>query len=119
MKLNHINLVVSNVAKATDFFETYFNFKCTEIKGDNIITVLKGVDDFTLVIMTNKGGEIMYPEAFHIGFMLNDTNAVTATYEKLKNGGIDVGQEPRKIRDSFGFYFNFDTVMIEVGHYIV
>src|SRR5437762_4504377 len=104
MKLNHINLVVPNVADAINFFETYFNFKCTDIKGDNIVAILKGVDDdFTLVIMTNKDGNIIYPDAFHIGFMLDNTIAVTETYEKLKNGGVDVGQEPRKIRDSFGF----------------
>jgi predicted enzyme related to lactoylglutathione lyase len=117
MRLNHINLVVSNVADAINFFETYFNFKCNDIKGDYIVAVLKNTDDFTLVIMTNKEGKAIYPDAFHVGFMLDDTNAVTETYEKLKSGGIAVGQEPRKIRDSFGFYFNFDTVMIEVGHY--
>jgi predicted enzyme related to lactoylglutathione lyase len=119
MKLNHINLVVSNVANAIFFFETYFNFKCTDIKGDNIVAVLKGTDDFTLVIMTNKDGQVNYPDAFHIGFMLADADAVTKTYEKLKNGGVAVGQEPKKIRDSFGFYFNYDNIMIEVGHYII
>ena len=119
MKLNHINLVVSNVADAINMFVTYFNFKCTDIKGDNIVAVLKGADDFTLVMMTNKDGQANYPGAFHIGFMLADTNAVTETYEKLKHDGVEVGQEPRKIRDSFGFYFSFDNVMIEVGHYIV
>ena len=119
MRLNHINLVVSNVADAIIFFETYFNFKCTDIKGDNIVAVLKGADDFTLVIMTNKEGKAIYPDAFHIGFMLNNANAVTETYEKLKNGGVVVGQEPRKIRDSFGFYFTYDDIMIEVGHYII
>jgi catechol 2,3-dioxygenase-like lactoylglutathione lyase family enzyme len=118
MKLNHINLVVSNVADATNLFETYFNFKCTDIKGDNIVAILKGADDFTLVIMTNKDGKMIYPDAFHIGFMLDNTNTVTETYEKLKNGGVAVGLEPRKIRDSFGFYFTFDNIMIEVGHYI-
>lgn len=118
MKLNHINLIVSNVAKAIIFFETYFNFKCTGIKGDNIIAILKGADDFTLVIMTNKEGKAIYPEAFHIGFMLNNQKDVTKAYEKLKSGGISVGQDPSKIRDSFGFYFTHDSIMIEVGHYI-
>ena len=118
MKLNHINLVVLNVAEAINIFETYFNFKCTSIIGDNIVAVLKGTDDFTLVLMTNKDGQTIYPHAFHIGFMLGSTNAVTETYEKLKNGGVIVGQAPRKIRDSFGFYFTFDNIMIEVGYYI-
>ena len=118
MKLNHINLVVADVAETIRLFETYFNFKCTGIKGENSIAVLKGADDFTLVIMANKDGEAIYPKAFHIGFMLNDPDSVTQIYQQLKNDGIAIGQEPKKIRDSFGFYFNFDSIMIEIGHYI-
>lgn len=118
MKLNHINLVVSNVADSIKLFETYFNFKCTGIKGDNIIAVLKGADGFTLVIMASKKEQEIYPDAFHIGFMLDSQEAVTKTYTALKNDGIDIGQEPGKIRDSFGFYFNYGNIMIEVGHYL-
>jgi len=115
MKLNHINLVVSNVREAIIFFEAYFNFKCADIKGDNVVAILKGEGGFTLVMMADKEGEAIYPGAFHIGFMFDNTNDVTDAYEKLKNGGITVGEEPRKIRDSFGFYFSFQNIMIEVG----
>jgi catechol 2,3-dioxygenase-like lactoylglutathione lyase family enzyme len=118
MKLNHINLVVPDVEDATNLFVTYFNFKCIEIKGDNMLAILKGAGGFTLVIMANKNGKAVYPDAFHVGFMLENTGAVTETYEKLKQGGVNVGEEPRKIRDSFGFYFTFANLMIEVGHYI-
>jgi catechol 2,3-dioxygenase-like lactoylglutathione lyase family enzyme len=96
MKLNHINLVVSNVAEACSLFTTYFNFTCTEIKGDHIIAVLNGDDDFTLVIMSDKSGNVSYPDAFHIGFMMDDTDSVLKTYEKLKNGGIAVGKDQEK-----------------------
>lgn len=117
MKLNHINLVVSNVKEATRFFEQNFDFTSTDVKGDYIVSILKGTDDFTLVVMAPKEGAAIYPDAFHVGFMLQDEAEVNAQYEKLKRNGIEVGQEPRKIRDSFGFYFNFDTLMIEVGYY--
>ncbi|HUZ58190.1 MAG TPA: VOC family protein [Hanamia sp.] len=117
MELNHLNLVVSNVAEAIHFFETYFNFKCTEIKGEDIIAILNGSNDFTLVIAKSKEGNPFYPGSFHIGFLLESEEEVTETYQKLKSGGIIVGHEPKKIRDSFGFYFNFENIMIEVGHY--
>ena len=117
MKLNHLNLVVSDVQKFIDLFTDYFEFKCTETKGDNIIVVLKNEDDFSLVIMSSKE-KIQYPSAFHIGFMQENIEAVNQFYENLKTSGIDVGHEPRKIRDSYGFYFTFDNIMIEVGHYI-
>ena len=118
MKLNHINLVVTNVTTAIQFFEKYFDFKCTETKGDNIVAVLKGIDDFTLVIMKSKDGEPQYPHAFHIGFMQDSMQQVSDIHTKLKNDGFDVGPEPKNIRDSFGFYFTFEGVMIEVGSYL-
>ncbi|MEI9956542.1 MAG: VOC family protein [Ferruginibacter sp.] len=118
MKLNHINLIVSNVAEAVEFFKSYFNFTCTEIKGDNIIAVLSGTDGFTLVLMKSKEAPIHYPVNFHIGFLLDSEANVIATHSKLKAGGINLTSEPKKIRDSFGFYFSFDEVMIEVGCYL-
>lgn len=116
MKLNHINLVVNDVPKATHLFETYFDFRCTERKGDFIV-VLKGKDDFTLVIMADKGGNAVYPQAFHVGFMQENESDVIEVYEALKKGNLITDQEPKKIRDSFGFYFTFDNLMIEVGYY--
>lgn len=115
MTLNHLNLVVTDVAATRHLFETYFHFSCTVVKGDNAIAILKGSNNFTLVIMKGKENVITYPQAFHIGFMLPDKNAVIETYQKLKAGGMPVGEEPRNIRDSFGFYFTFDGVMIEVA----
>ena len=117
MPLNHINLVVSDVAAATKLFENYFNFMCTDVKGSNIVVVLKDTNDFTLVLMADKNGKAVYPDAFHVGFMQESTDVVIEIYKRLKKGGIAVGKEPGKIRDSFGFYFTFDTLMIEVGHY--
>ena len=116
MKFNHINLVVADVESAIKLFENHFGFKCEAIKGDNTIAILKGADGFILVIMKSKNSEVIYPDAFHIGFMLNSEEEVIKCYEGLKNGNVAVGKGPGKIRDTFGFYFNFDSLMIEVGY---
>ncbi len=118
MKLNHINLVVINVLTAIDLFGKYFGFTCIETKGNNAVAVLKGADDFTLVLMSAKDNELVYPQAFHIGFMRETIEEVNEIHSKLKNAGFEVGPEPKKIRDSFGFYFTFENIMIEVGHYL-
>lgn len=118
MHLNHLNLVVSNVADTQTLFQTYFNFKCTEVKGDHVLAVLKDDRDFTLVIMADKHDRASYPGAFHIGFMLDSETSVQKIYDQLKEGGYGVQQEPKKIRDSFGFYFQFDQIMLEVGYYL-
>ncbi len=118
MKLNHINLTVSDVARAVQFFESYFGFKCINIKGDTLLAVLTGIDGFELVLMSskmNREGQSAYPDAFHIGFKVDNAENVYEIYKKLKDGGIDLEREPRKIRDNFGFYFHFDNIMIEIG----
>jgi predicted enzyme related to lactoylglutathione lyase len=120
MTINHLNLPVSNVAEAITFFQSYFDFTCIQTKGDNMIAVLKNAADFTLVLMSskmNRNDNNTYPDAFHIGFMLDNIEQVNETYLKLKNGGIQLDREPQKIRDSFGFYFYLDNLFIEVGHY--
>jgi catechol 2,3-dioxygenase-like lactoylglutathione lyase family enzyme len=118
MKLNHLNLTVTNVNEAIHFFETYFDFTCVATKGDNMVAVLNGVDGFELVLMNasmNKKDNNSYPDAFHIGFMLKTEEQVIAAYNRLKEGGITLERAPQKIRDNFGFYFHFDTLMIEIG----
>lgn len=116
MKLNHINLVVSDVESAIALFETHFQFSCQDIKGDNAIAILKGTDNFSLVLMAAKADEMQYPRAFHIGFMLSGEEEVNRCFESLKSSGIPLEKSPAKIRDTFGFYFHFDNVMIEVGY---
>jgi catechol 2,3-dioxygenase-like lactoylglutathione lyase family enzyme len=108
MKLNHINLPVEDVATTSRFFEQYFDFTCTETKGDNVLAVLKGEDDFTLVLMSkafNRNAEISYPEAFHIGFLVNSNEQVDKIYQRLIAGGVTLDKSPGQIRGQYGFYF--------------
>lgn len=120
MKLNHLNLTVANVAETSAFFEKYFDFTCVDTKGNNALAVLDGQDGFILTLMSdtfNKNGMVNYPEAFHFGFILDSEEAVTAIYNQLKTEGINLKHKPGKIRNSFGFYFHFGNLMIEVGYY--
>lgn len=109
MKLNHINLPVSDVAASTNFFEQYFGFKCITVKGDNKLSILQGADCFTLVLMAdsfNRKGNTTYPDAFHIGFLLDTPAQVTEVYDRLVKGGIPLDQAPGSLRGGYGFYFN-------------
>lgn len=118
MTINHLNLVVKDVQKTAIFFETYFDFQCTIVKGDNIIAVLQNADNFTLVIMSSKTGDTDYPKDFHIGFMLDSPDKVDNLHKKLINGNYKIDQFPKKIRNSYAFYFHYDNLFIEIGHYI-
>lgn len=118
MTLNHINLTVQDVPAARTFFETYFAFKCEDSKPNDSLSVLIGTNGFVLVLMNqrlNEKGNHTYPDAFHIGFFFNNEAEVIALFDQLKSGGIPLKQQPQKIRRTFGFYFHFQGVMIEIG----
>jgi catechol 2,3-dioxygenase-like lactoylglutathione lyase family enzyme len=120
MKLNHLNLTVSDVDSTSTFFETYFGFSSAGTQGSNMLAVLYGKGGFILTLMSdafNKNGPTAYPEAFHFGFILESAEEVTRLYQQLKAGGVTIGREPTNIRDSFGFYFHFDKLFIEIGYY--
>jgi catechol 2,3-dioxygenase-like lactoylglutathione lyase family enzyme len=117
MKLNHINLTVQDVPMASTFFQTYFEFKPADSKPNDSLSVLTGTDGFILVLMherLNQNGSTTYPDAFHIGFYLDHEEAVLAKFQELKTGGINLPQEPQRIRKTFGFYFNLQNIMIEI-----
>jgi catechol 2,3-dioxygenase-like lactoylglutathione lyase family enzyme len=121
MKLNHINLPIDDVDTTRQFFEQFFNFKCLEIKGDNALAILKGEDDFILVLMSkafNKNAEISYPDAFHIGFLVKSDAQVDAAYQRLIAGNAVPEKPPGKIRGQYGFYFRAPgNLLIEVTSY--
>lgn len=117
MQLNHLNLSVKDVSSTRGLFETYFDFRCADTKPNDTLSVLTGADGFLLVLMherLNEKGNTVYPDAFHIGFYLDNEEEVSAMYVRLQNGGIKLDQAPQAIRKNFGFYFVYDTFMIEI-----
>jgi lactoylglutathione lyase len=117
MRLNHINLTVSDVPASRDFFANYFGFKCVAERGRDALAVM--VDDSRFVLTLNnfdKSAEVAYPGAFHVGFMQESREAVDAIFERLKAGGLDP-QPPREFHGAWTFYFTAPGgFTVEVGH---
>ena len=114
IQLNHLSLSVPNVAETRAIFERYFGFTCETVKGDNIIAVLKGAGDYTVVLTTQKEPEA-YPKDFHFGFILKTITEVDEMHQRLKEGGQQL-DNPKKIRDSYGFYFRIPgDILTEVS----
>jgi len=119
MSLNHINLVVKDVDNAVNLFTDYFGFSVT-VNRNSKMAVLDNDKQFALVIwgqVLNKREDIPeYPENFHIGFYQEDQEAVWIIYRKLQEQeGLRFEAEPKNIRNTFGFYFYFENLMIEVS----
>lgn len=86
MKLNHINLTVTDIPAATRFFETYFGLR---IQADNqVLTVLS--DDDNLIFTLTKASQVHYPNSFHIGFVQEHAEQVNTIYQQLKDDGFEM-----------------------------
>ncbi len=119
MNLNHINLVVKEVDQAVHLFTHVLGFSLI-VNRSSKMAILENDHNFALVIwgqVLNKKEEVPeYPENFHIGFYQPDEEAVWELYMKLKEEeSLKLEAEPRKIRNTFGFYFYFEQLMIEIS----
>jgi lactoylglutathione lyase len=115
MKLNHLNLTVTDVAETRKLFETYFGFTGLKEVGNEKFALLFGEDGFVLNLM--RGAQVSYPETFHIGFMQESEERVNEINQRLKDDGFDV-EPPKSFHGAWTFYFRASGggFLIEVLH---
>ena len=88
MKLNHLDLQVSNVDAAREFFERFFGLRC-KYQRQTQIAIFEHEDGFEFAIsnLFNSPPPV-YPPDFHLGFALERPSDVRDVYERLKASGI-------------------------------
>ena len=101
MKLNHLNLTVTNPLETQDFLATYFGLKPMG-KGTAKMAFLS--DDNGMVLSMFKGVDVNYPDTFHIGFIQETEESVNRINGRLKADGFDV-PPPSKQHGAWTFYF--------------
>lgn len=99
MKLNHLNLAVTDVQAASAFLQKYFGLK--DLGTDNKMGFLQ--DDNGSVLSLMKAGDPVYPAGFHIGFIQESRSKVDEMNARLKNDGYDVPLP----KDAHGWTFYF------------
>lgn len=102
MKLNHLNLTVTDVRAASAFLEKYFGLR--PMGGNAGMGFMTDDDDawgFVLTLM--KAGKVEYPANFHVGFFVDSRETVEAVNRRLKEDGFDV-PAPEDTGHSYGFY---------------
>jgi catechol 2,3-dioxygenase-like lactoylglutathione lyase family enzyme len=98
MKLNHINLTVTDVPAAEKFLETYFGLQSQG--GNEKFAAL--FDDDGLVVTLMKAGQVKYPGTFHIGFAQESEARVNEINQRLQDDGFDV--KPPQQSHAWTFY---------------
>jgi lactoylglutathione lyase len=86
MKLNHINLTVTDVEAAAGFLASYFALK--NEGGNKGMALLR--DDNGMVITLMKAKSADYPQTFHIGFIQESEAQVDDLNRRMKADGLDV-----------------------------
>ena len=114
MKLNHINLGVSDVAQAVDIFGRFFGLVPAGegMPVNEHMAFLK--DDAGSLISVFRVKEPQYPKVFHIGFLQDTPEQVRDIYTTLTWAGFDIAP-PSENHGRLTFYFNSPFgVVIEV-----
>ena len=105
MKLNHLNLTVTDVPESRQFLEKYFGLRA--MGGNNNISLLSDDNGMVLTLTSMKVGretEVKYPATFHIGFAQASAEQVNEINQRLKDDGFDV-PAPSRQHGSWTFYF--------------
>jgi len=104
MKLNHINLGVTDVPGTVALLETYFGLR--RVEGMPQTPGMSFVhDDNAALISLFKVNDANYPKIFHIGFLQDSKAKVDEIHEKLRLGGFEPG-EPKEEFGRYVYYVN-------------
>jgi len=88
MRLRHIDLQVSAVDAAREFFETCFGLQCTCQRQKQIAFFADETGfEFTISNLFDSPSP-KYPVDFHMGFILDHTNQVREVYDRLHKAGV-------------------------------
>ena len=102
LKLNHVNLTVTDVLAAAGFLEKYFGL---EYGGGNAGMSFMSDDDGLVLTLMKAGRNVSaaFPESFHIGFFIESEATVDDVYAQLRADGFDVAA-PERNNHAYGFY---------------
>jgi lactoylglutathione lyase len=107
MKVNHLNLTVTDPVETQQFLVKYFGLK-PRGKGNQSIALLSDDNGMVLSLMNMKmdrRSEVKYPATFHIGFIQDSEEQVNEINRRLKADGFDV-PPPSRQHGSWTFYFD-------------
>jgi lactoylglutathione lyase len=106
MKLNHLNLTVTDASETRKFLEKYFGLRSMEgMEEKKTFAMLRDDNGLVLtLIRASRETEVEYPTTFHIGFIQESEARVNEINQRLKEDGYEV-PPPARLHGSWTFYF--------------
>jgi lactoylglutathione lyase len=107
MKLNHLNLTVTDASETAQFLEKYFGLRSMDGAEHKKTFALLFDDDGLVLTLIGAGRatEVKYPATFHTGFGQESEERVNEINQRLKDDGYDV-PPPARLHGSWTFYFS-------------
>lgn len=117
MHLNHLDLPVDDIETAATFFCEIFAF--TVAKRMNGLLILEGELGFALVLsQTITGNKTAYPEQFHIGFNVGQSDEVDRVYQQVLGWGAEIVRPVSQLGHAYTFQcLAPGDVLVEVGYH--
>lgn len=99
MKLNHLNLTVTDVLETYRFLEKYFGLKQYGALAPNKAMGFMSDDNgLVLALFRGKDDKVSYPPGFHIGFVQESEERVNEINARLQEDGFKV-PKPARMHD--------------------
>jgi catechol-2,3-dioxygenase len=114
MRLNHIDLPVTDLAAAAHYFEAGFGF-VRQPSAHASMAILRNEEGFVLVLQQDSAAH--YPSTFHLGFLQPSDESVHAVYRRLMEAGLPVPTPPADSYGALAFFCSAPGgIRIEVSH---
>lgn len=102
MKLNHLNLTVTDPIATSEFLAKYFEL-CPG-GGNGGMQMLNDDNGLVLTLIKGRADAVTYPATFHVGFILASEPQVDAINARLRQDGFKV-DPPARLHGAWTFYF--------------
>ncbi|HKX19218.1 MAG TPA: VOC family protein [bacterium] len=96
MNLNHVDLQVSDIDDAREFFEKHFGLRCVYLRAGQIALLHDEAGLELGVSNLRSSPPPVYPQDLHVGFVLERSDDVRAAYDRLTAAGVPVKMELRE-----------------------
>lgn len=114
LRLNHVDLVVADIATNRDFLHHWFGLE-VEVDKD-AICLMRDPAGLLLILRTPEGDDSAdYPRDFHLGFFLPDAATVTDLYARMSAHGVAMRQPIEGLPPKFRC-LSPAGLLVEVAH---
>lgn len=113
MKLNHLDLLVRDVPATTAYLSRYFGLTAQTRPEAPALTIMTDGHGFVLVLQRAEAPS--YPEHFHLGFLVDEPEAVRELQSRARADGAAVSDVIENGRGTMIYFTAPDGYAIEVS----